>query len=296
MNPDDYIQARQETAGPIPAKRSRERLRSFEAFRQGREITQALLVDYQLHLHRKALSPATINRYCNEVKAMLHYFRRRGESSLNRDAVSDALRHERVPRTLPRILDYDDLKKIMATLLRDSRLYTTSIRPLVLVGLATGMRPGELANLLGTDVDPRLKEIKVYSNKTKIERRVPYSDAPILGKAIEHLATYTGKIIRFPSKENWARFAYEAGIKRVPIRILRATAETYVACGSTYNEYLLTARFGHTSAIAMKHYRIPNFNIQGTTVEEWLGCKDLIEQVVAKCLTHTRITPCATPS
>lgn len=289
MDIEKYYKARETTAGPRGRKRSEAAMRPFEAFRQGRAITQALLVDYQLHLQRKKLSPASVNRYCNEVRSMLNYFRKRGEcKDLTNEQVGESLGTVKVPSKLPRVLSPDEVAGIMRALQFDNVANIRSLRAYVLVGLATGMRPGELLAIKKADVNQELQEIRVMASKTGVERRVPYSDSPAAAKVIDHIMKYHpgDKLLHGFRDESWQRLFQDAEVPYCEPRVLRATAATYTACSNKYNEYMLCARFGHSTAVAIKHYRVPNYQVEGTTMEEWLGCADRIRSLADQVCRH----------
>lgn len=292
MNIEQYLNARTTTAGAKHAKRSAFALKPFESFRQGREVTQALLVDFQLHLQRQGLSTASINRYCTEVRSMLSYFRRRGECRhISRDQAGESLQMLKVARRLPRVWSPEEVHAIIRALQLPTIANKKSLRAYVLVGLATGMRPGELRAIRKEDVNQDLQEIRVMATKTGVERRVPYSDSPAVAKMIDHIMKWHPgpKLLHGFRDSSWRKLLEDAKIPYCEPRVLRATAATYVACSNTYNEYMLCARFGHSTAVAIKHYRVPNFQVQGATLEEWLGCADRIRSLADQ---FCRSVPC----
>ena len=181
------------------------------------EITREDLGAWIEHGQDKGLKASTVKMRLRTLNAFLRYL-------IERDVIRPEVLSRRiiikVPDSLPRAMDPDELKRLLSVIdmIRD--------RAMILVLLRTGMRIGELLNTLVKDVNLTERRIAIYeAEKTRIGRVVYLSD-----DAIGAVKVWLKK--RDPHK---ASLFYGQGRHRV----------TYPAARAMFNKYLNRAGLSH---------------------------------------------------
>jgi len=181
------------------------------------EITREDLGAWIEHGQDKGLKASTVKMRLRTLNAFLRYL-------IERDVIRPEVLSRRiiikVPDSLPRAMDPDELKRLLSVIdmIRD--------RAMILVLLRTGMRIGELLNTLVKDVNLTERRIAIYeAEKTRIGRVVYLSD-----DAIGAVKVWLKK--RDPHK---ASLFYGQGRHRV----------TYPAARAMFKKYLNRAGLSH---------------------------------------------------
>jgi integrase len=132
-------------------------------------ITPKMIEDYRFKRGDDGVKPSTINR---EHALLKHMFTKAIKWGLVREnpAKLVALAKE-TPRV--RYLDEDE-KKCLLEAVRESQ--AEYLEPIVITALNTGMRKGEILNLIWDDVDFCRRVVRVRQSKTDQLREVPMTD------------------------------------------------------------------------------------------------------------------------
>jgi integrase/recombinase XerC/integrase/recombinase XerD len=132
------------------------------------EITRWDIEAYIEHEQDRNLKPATVRTRLAIVKAFVRYL---AEGAIVAPDVIPWKMRIKLPETLPRALDPDDVKQVLAVngSIRD--------RAMVIVLLRTGMRIGELLNTRVSDVNLKERKVLIFeSAKNRLGRVVYFSD------------------------------------------------------------------------------------------------------------------------
>lgn len=230
------------------------------------------------------VAPSTRNRYMGAAAAFLRWALDRHYTRLTDREVRIGLKPFKTERVLPRVLSPEECQRLIDTARRldgetlnvHGDMKFRPVLPHVLLGLLTGMRPGEIDSLTWECVDLPRSEIRVMGAKTGVERSVPLHDSPALVSLLGQLSGDPGKsVVGSLRRQSWVRTVEAAGLPGLRRNELRKTCISAVASRSTYSEFLLGARFGHGQDVSIAHYRRA---IHGpydgpATVEGWLGVK-----------------------
>jgi len=129
------------------------------------EITSQDLEAFVEHEQDRGLTMVSVKTRLSAVYAFLHFWHDKGVVSPELLVRKIRLR---LPEPLPRAIDPDDVKKLLAVLdqVRD--------RAMILVLLRTGMRIGELLNTQITDVNLAERKIAIYEAEKNGVGRVVY--------------------------------------------------------------------------------------------------------------------------
>jgi len=132
------------------------------------EITREDLGAWIEHGQDKGLKASTVKMRLRTLNAFLRYL-------IERDVLQPAVLSRRmiikVPDSLPRAIDPDEVKRLLSV------IDTIRDRAMILVLLRTGMRIGELLNTLVEEVNLTERRIAIYeAEKTRIGRVVYLSD------------------------------------------------------------------------------------------------------------------------
>jgi len=117
------------------------------------------------HEQDRGLSPASVSCCVDALYAFIGFF-------VNREVLSpDLLKRKlrvKVPDSLPRAIDPDDVRRLLAVIRRPRD------RAMVLILLRTGMRIGELLNTTISDVNLAEKRIEIFETQKNRVGRVVY--------------------------------------------------------------------------------------------------------------------------
>lgn len=182
---------------------------------------------------RKPLSPATLNRYQAALSAVLTWAQRRRMTP--KDWANPCRHLELRPENneIVRFLSDAERTALLAACKAStwSRLYA-----LVVMGLTTGARRGELEALTWADVDLERAEATVHRSKNG-DRKV----LPLVPAVVEELAKFHSRpaALVFPSKRRpdvafnfdpaWDRALKAAGVKNFRFHDLRHSCASYLA-------------------------------------------------------------------
>ena len=247
----------------------------FDAWRAGRTIDGALLLDYRAHLEARYPAPSSRNRHLSALKPYLNELRIRGEVALTRDDIRDSLHWWTVPQHEPDVLTQAEVKALVVA--ATSSDVDPRLARFVLIGLTTGARLGELQFLTGAAFYES-KVLRIYASKTQRARRVPlnYSQtltalsSRLLGRP-ELLVGYTR--ISMQLQRPWAALLKAAGLPNThEPRCLRRTAASFAASSGKVPAVWLAEWFGHSDKVADRFYRLAQTEAAGDTIEEWYGC------------------------
>lgn len=120
------------------------------------------------HEQDRGMKASTVSMRLRTLKAFIRFLMDKGIVS---DGVISKRLSVKVPDTLPRAMDPDDVRRLLDVIedIRD--------RAMVLVLLRTGMRIGELLNTLVTELHLKERKIEIYeAEKTRVGRVVYMSD------------------------------------------------------------------------------------------------------------------------
>jgi integrase/recombinase XerD len=183
------------------------------------EITRQDIEGWLEHEQDRGLKASTVKMRFGALKAFLRFL-------IERQVLSHELLSKRmiikVPDALPRAIDPDDIRQLVAVLedVRD--------RAMILILLRTGMRVGELQNLIVEDVNLKQRRIEIYeAAKTRVGRVVYLSEDAL--KALKAWLT-----VRAPHK---TYLFYSRGKYRHSI--------TYPAVRAVFIKYLQKAGLCH---------------------------------------------------
>jgi integrase/recombinase XerD len=136
------------------------------------------------HEQDRGMKASTVNMRLRTLKAFIRFL-------MDKEIVGAEVLPKRlsvkVPDSLPRAMDPDDVKKLLSVIedIRD--------RAMVLVLLRTGMRIGELLNTLVVEVHFKERKIEIYeAEKTRVGRVVYLSDDAV-GALKRWLSKRSGK-------------------------------------------------------------------------------------------------------
>jgi integrase/recombinase XerD len=132
------------------------------------EITRQDIEGWIEHEQDRGIQASTVKMRLSALKAFLRFL-------IEKDVLPSTLLGKRmiikVPDALPRAMDPDDVRQLVAALegVRD--------RAMILILLRTGMRVGELLNTIVEDVNLKERRIEIYeAGKTRMGRVVYLSD------------------------------------------------------------------------------------------------------------------------
>lgn len=182
---------------------------------------------------RKPLSPATLNRYQAALSAVLTWAQRRRMTPKDWQNPCRHLELRPEKNEIVRFLSDDERAGLLAACKASSwpRLYV-----LVLMGLTTGARRGELEALRWRDVDLERAEASVLRSKNGDKKVLPLVPA-----VVEELTKLRSKpdALVFPSKRRpdvafnfdpaWDRALKAAGVRNFRFHDLRHSCASYLA-------------------------------------------------------------------
>ena len=132
------------------------------------EITREDLFAFIEHEQDRGMKPLTVNTRVRILKAFIRFLA--DKAVVPSDIVSRRLR-VKVPDSLPRAMDPEDVRRFVSV------IESTRDRAMMLVLLRTGMRIGELLNLMVREVNLRERKVEIYeAEKTRVGRVVYLSE------------------------------------------------------------------------------------------------------------------------
>lgn len=272
-----YLDKFQAERGITARKRARRFLVPFVDFLRFRELDAAALDDFAAHLRQQGLAASSANRHIGTVKAFLDWLRRRKLTSLTRDDIAD-FKQFKLERPLPEVLTPDEIQALLNTAAQAQGGASQRLRIWLILGLTLGCRPSELCALSPANVNLLSREVRVWGTKTGIERRVPFHESPSAIRLLTRLCEVKpGPFIKTMHHKTWHGLCERAGVKPYARKVLRSTAAAYIASGSKGTEYITAARFGHSTGVAIRHYREPLYGVTGDTIEEWMGATEAFQ-------------------
>lgn len=181
------------------------------------EITREDIGAFVEHEQDRGLKASTVNMRLRTLKAFFRYLI---EEAVIRSEVLSKRMIIKVPESLPRAMDPDDVKGLLPIIdhIRD--------RALLLILLRTGMRVGELLNTLVEDVNVKERKIEIFeAMKNRVGRVVYLNDDALVAlkawlKKKEHHKSY---------------LFYAQGRHRI----------TYPAVRAVFNKYIEKAGLSH---------------------------------------------------
>jgi integrase/recombinase XerD len=132
------------------------------------EITREDLFAFIEHEQDRGMKPLTVNTRVRILKAFIGFLA--DKAVVPSDIVSRRLR-VKVPDSLPRAMDPEDVRRFVSV------IESTRDRAMMLVLLRTGMRIGELLNLMVREVNLKERKVEIYeAEKTRVGRVVYLSE------------------------------------------------------------------------------------------------------------------------
>jgi integrase/recombinase XerD len=120
------------------------------------------------HEQDRGMKPATIDSRLCIVKAFLHFLI---EKEICQPHVLSKRMQVKVPDSLPRAIDPQDIRRLLAV------LDTIRDRAMILIMLRTGMRVGELLHTLVSEVNLKERRVEIFeASKNRVGRVVYFSD------------------------------------------------------------------------------------------------------------------------
>ena len=131
------------------------------------EITRKDIESFIEHEQDRGMSPASVHGRHGSEKAFLRFLMEEG--TVREEVLSKRLA-VKVPESLPRAIDPEDIKALLSV------IDNTRNRAMVLMLLRTGMRIGELLALRVEDIDLREQKVFIHeARKTGMGRVVYFS-------------------------------------------------------------------------------------------------------------------------
>ena len=158
-------------------------LRQFCQFLEGhggpadpKQMTPTLVREWVIDMHHRGLSNNTVARHLYALRSFWDHLRKQGVVS------EDPVRQVTVPKrtlNLPRYLGPEDLQKILDASQRN-RTARCAFRNYAMMAMLifTGMRKGELINLLLSDISLQEKVVRVRGKGSK-QRMIPLVDEAV---------------------------------------------------------------------------------------------------------------------
>ena len=140
------------------------------------------------HEQDRGIGPVSVHGRLNGLYAFLNYLV--GQEVISADMIKRKLRI-RVPETLPRAIDPEDIKQLLAIIQKRRD------RALILTLLRTGMRIGELLNARVEDLNLREQLVLIFEAQKNRVGRVVYLSADAVGALKKWMKTraYQSKFI-----------------------------------------------------------------------------------------------------
>jgi len=335
----DYLADAAARQKPHTVRSTRETVRDFEAFLRGdgietvAQITAETLKRWNRHLLTRPrrvaepggrgqgaridgsarLSPTTVNRHLTVTRNLLKHWRVMGWCPLSSDGVADATARARQTRGRVDFLTAPEARALLAAVLEHDAAGYGPLAPMVLLGLLSGARLGEICALRWSDFHPdpppgrldirvaigeggeRVRDRELKTTKSGKERSLHLDITPAL-----RLLLCCLKLRRRPGPyifggETWANPDRLYADMRRSIEKFGAPAWNWLklrhTCGTTITNAPAVARdaahwrsanwLGHSVTVNETHYSglMPGLPATAMTIEAALGIEDLVSLV-----------------
>lgn len=251
----------------------------------GADVTTHVLMQYRQSLIRASSkdgapgrpaitrAASSRNRHLGAVKAYLNWSRKMGYIKLHKDEIYDALEPFPVGRKTPEPLTEEEIVAMLVAMTEhEDKPRVRGITRFIVLGLLLGARPGEIRALRWYHIDWARRLVRIPEPKNNRERVVPM-DSPLLERFLRtwHFvdegdpgAAIAGLGDRV-NPGRWKPIFEAAGIGQHTLKVLRTTSVAYYASAKSgvEAEYLIEARYGHTSGVSKKFYRQPIWQVRG---------------------------------
>lgn len=294
--------------------------RSSRKLLQGKDLSRGQVREFRDDLASRYadLADSTRNRILNAVRALLLWAREREFLLLSSDDIKDGMKRFREREPHPRPLSCEDLRSLLDALVKHDQslnfasrqqkaAYVASVpsaqrrpkyrplAPFVLTALLTGARPGEVCAIRWEDVSEENGFLTIRDSKRSRYRRVELSPrySPALIQVLKALKVRRGNNVHVCGdnrngapwsgpRKAWNRLRKLAKLPNLRPKDLRATLDTALASVSQYSANFLTDLFGHSPAIAKRHYRGKLFgrHLDDPTAERCLGIAKELQHVL----------------
>lgn len=267
---------------------------------------------------KRKRSAAQVNKCVRTLRVILNHWRKLGQTpALDSDAIRDSLEFAKAQKPLPVFLKAKQCRALLEAAMRhDAETFTatreehagkrkaggtarfTPIAPFIAVGLLSGMRFSELANLRWADVDLEAGEITLQADRTKTGhgRRIGLTETPALATLLANKKLRAGE-----NEHVWGEAPYRYGVaesarKRLVREYgapeftwhdLRRTCGTFLTCAPAIygaaSAFLSAKRLGHSVTVSERHYAgaLGNISPEHKTLEAALQIDDLLKQIAA---------------
>lgn len=266
---------------------------------------------------KRKRSAGQINKCIRALRTVLNHWRRLGRTpSLDSDAIRDSLTFVRAQKPLPQFLKAKECRTLVEAALRhDAETFgltrqehagqgepgtTPRYAPIagfVVLGLLTGMRFGELANLRWRDVDLDAGEISLQSDRTKTGhgRVVGLRESPAAAALLTQMKLRAGGSLYVWGSEPYRRDLAESARKRLVAEYsapeftwhdLRRTCGTFLTCAPAIygaaSAFMSAKRLGHSVMVSERHYagNVSNIPATATTLEAAMGISESLDKLL----------------
>lgn len=217
------------------------------------------------------VEPATVN---HEMKRLRHMMNKAVEWGYLKENPCKGIKNLKEPPGRIRYLTPEELEKLLtycdpSSLLANphnkgrvfSKLLCAFLKPIVLIGIHTGLRRGEILSLKWKDIDFKERRILIETTKNNERRVVPINDA--LYGVFKSLPVHLGTDLVFPEVTGlqltvaFRRACERAGIKDFKFHDLRHTFASYLTMGGVnlrtvqtllgHKDLRMTMRYSHLS-------------------------------------------------
>ena len=225
------------------------------------KITDSMIRDYRQQRLDEGISPLTANREMALLKKMFSYAVEKG--MIGENPARKVKMFSEVDTARDRVLSRDEEQRLFSEL-------APHMKPIVLVGLHSGLRLGEILGLNWSDVNLEKRTIKVEHTKGKRARFVPVNS--VLCAEFEKLRTakLDAKII-FPFKRRNVRTGFENALKAAKIEDftfhdLRRSFGTRLLENGV-DIVTIQKLYGHSNVLVTQHYLHPRDVLSEEAVE-----------------------------
>ena len=278
-----YLKSYRETHGPSSVAAADLWIPKLVTYLGDQPLSAEALYNWRQSLVTVGYKPSSINRAIATVRGFLKYLRIKGLHNIDSELLGDALAPARVSTMLPTVLTRDEIKNLCITAGCASRMaleYNRPVATFLVLGLLTGMRPGEILRCRPEHHKPE-RGLLIYSTKLGKERCVPLADNPELAMLLSGAPaapTYCAGFSTF----HWDALTKAALGRTINRKLLRSTHSSYLASSGKISEFAYCSRMGHTLEVANNYYRSMISGVTGDTVADWLGAKAEIVALVRR--------------
>lgn len=232
---------------------------------------------------------------CKRASVLLSWWRRAGLLPLcSQDVIADATAAPPVPRPLPVVLSREQIEALLAAALEDHWQRAAA----VMLGLLTGVRPGELVTMLWSQVDLPAQCLRIGTeSKTGRGRVVDLAVSPLALELLEVMPRRAPRVLPW-CRTSQVMYGWAVRWRKRPgvppgwtWQHLRETCATHLVCAPGIyggaSAYMAARRLGHSVAVAERHYLgLVRVDPSARTLEDALGVREALASVVARARTH----------